>query len=51
MTTKIKRERTIVLKENKGTKKGFVRKVKRGPECKLVKFSDENRVLKRSKLV
>lgn len=53
MTTRIKREKTIVLKDNKGSKKGFVRKVRRGPECKLVKelkFPDDNRVLIRAKL-
>ena len=53
MTIRIKREKTIVLKDDKGTKKGFVRKVKRGPYCKLVrdlKFSDNNRILVRSKL-
>lgn len=53
MTIRIKREKTIVLKDNKGKKKEFVKKVKRGPECKLVKqlkFQDENRVLIRAKL-
>ena len=53
MPARIKRNKTIILRDNKGSKKGFVRKVKRGPECKLVKdlkFSDDDRVLLRSKL-
>ena len=53
MSKIIKRDQTIVLKDKKGNKKEFVRKVNRGPECKLVrelKFPDNNQVLIRAKL-
>lgn len=53
MTKIIKREKSIILKDNKGSKKGFIRKVRKGPECKLVndlKATDYHKILTRSKL-